>query len=139
VDKIDTFPSLRRARKGWLKAGIMDAGQLLPTEAGTPQGGVISPLLANIAVPGLEEAVGAAFPKTTEVAGKRQNWKPTLIRSADDLVVLHQDVDVIQRSQEVITAWLKGMGLELKPSKTLITPTLEAYEGRVGFDFLGFT
>jgi RNA-directed DNA polymerase len=139
LDKIDTFPSLRRAIKGWLKAEVMDAGQLFPTEAGTPQGGVISPLLANIALHGLEEAVMAAFPKTKEVAGRRQNWKPTLVRYADDLVVLHQDVEVIRRSQEVLSEWLKGIGLELKPSKTFITHTLEAYEGRVGFDFLGFT
>jgi RNA-directed DNA polymerase len=139
LDKIDAFPSLRRALKGWLKAGVMDAGLLFPTEAGTPQGGVISPLLANIALHGLEEAVVAAFPKTKEVAGKRQNWKPTLIRYADDLVVLHQDAEVIRRGQEVITEWLKGMGLELKPSKTFITHTLAACEGRVGFDFLGFT
>lgn len=139
LDKIDTFPILRQALKGWLKAGVMDSGQLFPTEAGTPQGGVISPLLANIALHGLEEAVVAAFPKTKEVAGKRQNWKPTLIRYADDLVVLHQDVKVIRRSQEVVQEWLKSMGLELKPSKTFITHTLEAYEDRVGFDFLGFT
>jgi len=117
----------------------MDSGQLFPTEAGTPQGGVISPLLANIALDGLEEAVVAAFPKTKEVAGKRQNWKPTLVRYADDLVVLHQDAAVIRQRQEVIAEWLKGMGLELKPSKTFLTHTLEAYEGRVGFDFLGFT
>jgi RNA-directed DNA polymerase len=139
LEKIDTFPSLRRALKGWLKAGILDGGHFFPTEAGTPQGGVISPLLANIALHGLEGAVVAAFPRTREVAGKRQNWKPTLIRYADDLVVLHQDAEVIRRCQEVIADWLKGMGLELRPSKTFITHTLEVYQGRVGFDFLGFT
>jgi RNA-directed DNA polymerase len=139
LDKTDTFPTLRRALKGWLEAGVLDAGQLFPTQAGTPQGGVISPLLANIALHGLEETVVAAFPKTKEVSGRRQNWKPTLIRYADDLVVLHQDEEVIRRSQEVIADWLKGMGLELKPSKTFFTHTLEEYEGRKGFDFLGFT
>src|SRR5262249_7701027 len=61
--KIDTFPLLRRLIKGWLKAGVMDGGQLFPTEAGTPQGGVLSPLLANIALHGFEEGVAAAFTK----------------------------------------------------------------------------
>src|SRR5262245_42920548 len=64
LDKTDTFSTLRRALKGWLEAGVLDAGQLFPTQAGTPQGGVISPLLANIALHGLEETVVAAFPKT---------------------------------------------------------------------------
>ena len=48
LDKIDTFALLRRTIKGWLKAGVMDGGQLFPNEAGTPQGGVLSPLLMNI-------------------------------------------------------------------------------------------
>jgi len=70
LDKTDTFPTLRRALKGWLEAGVLDAGQLFPMQAGTPQGGVISPLLANIALHGLEEALVAAFPKTKEVKRK---------------------------------------------------------------------
>jgi len=137
--KIDTFALLRRLIKGWLKAGVMDGGQLFPSEAGTPQGGVLSPLLANIALHGLEEAVAAAFPKTRRVAGTKKRWTPAVIRYADDLVVLHEDLDVIQRAREVIEGWLHGMGLELKPSKTAISHTLERYEGKVGFDFLGFT
>src|SRR3954451_6674241 len=64
LDKLDTFPLLRRTVKGWLKAGVMDGGQLFPTEQGAPQGGVLSPLLANVALHGLEEVVAAAFPKT---------------------------------------------------------------------------
>jgi RNA-directed DNA polymerase len=139
LDKIDTFPLLRRVIKGWLKAGVMDGGDLFPTQAGTPQGGVLSPLLANIALHGLEEAVAAAFPKTSRVTGSKERWSPAVIRYADDFVVLHRDLSVVQRCQEVITDWLKGMGLELKPGKTFITHTLEEHEGRVGFDFLGFT
>jgi RNA-directed DNA polymerase len=137
--KIDTFPLLRRVLKGWLKAGVMDNGQLFPTDAGTPQGGVISPLLANIALHGLEEVVVTAFPKTKSGGGSKQNWQPTVIRYADDLVVLHQDAEVVRRCRDIIAGWLNGMGLELKPSKTFFTHTLEEHEGRVGFDFLGFT
>jgi len=139
LDKIDTFPLLRRIIKGWLKAGVMDGKELFPVEAGTPQGGVLSPLLANIALHGLEEAVAAAFPKRRRKEGKKENWTPTLIRYADDLVVLHADLEVVQQCQDIISAWLRGMQLELKPSKTFITHTLEEHEGKVGFDFLGFT
>jgi RNA-directed DNA polymerase len=137
--KIDTFPLLRRVIKGWLKAGVMDGGELFPTTAGAPQGGVLSPLLANIALHGLEEVVATAFPKTRRVAGNKKRWTPAVIRYADDFVVLHEDLGVVQRSQEVIADWLKGMGLELKPSKTSISHTLQEHEGKVGFDFLGFT
>src|SRR5262249_4119900 len=139
LDKIAIFPPLRRAIKGWLKAGVMDGGTLFPSEAGTPQGGVLSPLLANIALHGLEECVAKAFPKTRKVNGRRTKWTPTVIRYADDLVVLHPDLTVIQQSKEVIADWLKGMNLELKPSKTFLPHSLEEHEGRVGFDFLGFT
>src|SRR5437016_2141672 len=99
-------------------------------------GGVISPLLANIALHGLEEVVVTAFPKTKSVGGNKQIWQPTVIRYADDLVVLHQDADVVRRCRDIIAGWLQGMGLELKPSKTFLTHTLEEHEGRVGFDFL---
>ena len=139
LDKIDTFPLLRRLIRGWLKAGVMDGRQLFPTQAGTPQGGVLSPLLANIALHGLEERVATAFPKTRKVAGKYERWPPAVIRYADDFVVRHPDHDVIRRCKEVIEEWRQGMGLELKPSKTAIAHTLEDHEGNVGLDFLGFT
>ena len=84
LDKIDTFPLLRRRIHGWLKAGVLDGGQLFPTQEGAPQGGVLSPLLANIALHGLEEAVAAAFPKTSRVTGAKERWTPAVIRYADD-------------------------------------------------------
>jgi RNA-directed DNA polymerase len=139
LDKIDTFPLLRRTIKGWLKAGVMDGKELFPTNEGAPQGGVVSPLLANVALHGLEEAVAAAFPKTSKVTGAKERWTPAVIRYADDFVVLHRDPAVVRRSREVIEDWLRGMGLELKPNKTSISHTLEEHEGKVGFDFLGFT
>jgi RNA-directed DNA polymerase len=61
-----------------------------------------------------------------------------LIRYADDLVILHPDLEIIKGCKTAMEEWLKDMGLELKPSKTKLTHTLEAYEGNVGFDFLGF-
>jgi RNA-directed DNA polymerase len=137
--KLHTFPRLRRAIKAWLSAGVLDGEELFPTPAGTPQGGVASPLLASIALHGLETAIATAFPPTKMVNGRRVNpWRPIVVRYADDLVILHEDEEVIKETYRLTSAWLAGMGLELKPSKTQITHTLRPYEGRVGFDFLGF-
>src|SRR5262249_26603535 len=113
--------------------------QLFPTEAGTPQGGVLSPLLANVALHGMEAFLRDAFPQRKLIQGRRQDWTPTLIRYADDLVVCHPDLEVIQQSQRLLQEWLRPLGLELKPSKTRIRHTRQPQEGETGFDFLGFT
>ncbi len=109
----------------------MEAGVFNPTEQGTPQGGVISPLLANIALHGMETAIQTAF-----------RWiegRPHLIRYADDFVILHPDKVGVEKAQRVIETCLQGIGLELKPSKTRITHTLESDQETTGFDFLGTT
>jgi len=138
VGKLNTFPRVRRLTKTWLKAGVMDGQELFPTETGVPQGGPISPLLANIALHGLETAITTAFPASRTQNGKRLTWKIKIVRYADDLVVLHRDLETIKEAQEMVNRWLKDMGLELKPSKTRITHTMTPYNGHVGFDFLGF-
>jgi len=139
LTKLATFPALRRVIKTWLEAGIVEGDTLFPSQAGTPQGGVISPLLANIALHGLETAIRSHFHKTLRRDGKViDNWKPFVVRYADDFVVLHQDVEVIEQVKHIASEWLAQIGLELKPSKTSITHTLDVYEGKVGFDFLGF-
>jgi RNA-directed DNA polymerase len=137
VVKLQTFPALRRAITGWLRTGIMDGPTLFSTTEGTPQGGPLSPLLANIALHGLETTIRDAFPVKQSVT--RISWKPLVIRYADDFVVMHEDLAVIEQVRQITSEWLQGMGLELKPSKTRITHTLRAYDGTVGFDFLGFT
>jgi len=68
LEKLGTFPSLRRVVKAWLKAGVLDGEEMFPTSEGTPQGGVVSPLLANIALHGLETVVREAFPRHKAVA-----------------------------------------------------------------------
>ena len=140
LGKLGTFPKLRRVIKAWLKSGVLDNGTLFPTEDGTPQGGVISPLLANIALHGLEEAVKDAFPENRWFREQNLNvkWKPQVVRYADDFVILHRDRHSIEKAQKIAAEWLKQMGLEMKPSKTKIVHTLEEHDGQVGFDFLGF-
>ena len=127
--KLNTAPTLGRQIKAWLQGGLLDQGAWFPTEAGTPQGGPRSPWLANVALHGLEEAIARAFPG---------RGTPAVIRYADDLVALHPKREVIERCQAVLAEHLRGMGWELKPSKTRITQTLHVEEGEAGFDFLGF-
>jgi RNA-directed DNA polymerase len=128
LDKLNAIPLIQRLVGDWLRAGILDNGQWLFPEAGTPQGGVISPLLANIALHGLETAVVAVS----------QRHRITVIRYADDFVILCQDLETLKQAIAVAHTWLAGMGLEIKASKTRLTHTLNAYDGTVGFDFLGF-
>jgi RNA-directed DNA polymerase len=142
LHKLKTFPALNRLVKAWLKAGVLDNQVFVTTETGTPQGGVLSPLLANIALHGLEEYLRAHFPVRTrrnpEQPGRQLPWQPQVIRYADDLIVLHRDRTVIEHCRHLMQEWLKGMGLELSESKTRIAHTLEEEGGEAGFNFLGF-
>ena len=148
LNKLNTFSAMRRYIKACLKAGVMDGKELFSTEEGTPQGGVISPLLANIALHGMEtylkEWLWQSGYRYKGKKGKKHGKKETLkelsiIRYADDFLIIHPSIEVIQKAKEQISIWLKDIGLEIKPSKTKITHTLEEYEGNIGFDFLGFT
>jgi len=137
LSKISTYPTLNHQLKAWLKAGYCDQGSLFPTNDGTPQGGVISPLLANIALHGMENRI-MQYSDTLK-GGKAKNRKAlSLIRYADDFVIIHEDLNVVKKCQEIIAEWLRDMGLELKPSKTKLTHTLIEIDGDVGFEFLGF-
>jgi len=143
--------STRRQIRAWLRAGVIDSKQFLETEEGTPQGGIISPLLANIALHGLEEIVknfaetippemtGLTKPNCFSKEQKRKSL--TFIRYADDFVILHNNKEVILQVKAMISEWLKGVGLELKPEKTRIAHTLlssESEDKKAGFDFLGY-
>jgi RNA-directed DNA polymerase len=130
VTKLHTYPYIRHLVKQWLKAGVMEGNEFSPTTSGTPQGGVISPLLMNVALHGMEQAMKQ---------GTYRHGKPILVRYADDFALFHADLKELQRAAEKVTSWLKEIGLDLHPTKTRVTHTLEPYEGQVGFDFLGFT
>ncbi len=101
------------------------------------QGGVISPLLANIALDGMIRLIDSKFPK------KNSRIQATVIRYADDFIVISPQLEIIQQCQVTIEEWLKPIGLELKPAKTRICHTLKEIEVegkkvKPGFDFLGW-
>ena len=144
LSKLDCPANMTAIIKQWLKVGVMDRGVFDKTEAGTPQGGVISPLLANIALDGMIREIMNKFPKSKTTNGKYdQNYQPRIIRYADDFVVLHKELEVILQCQKLIGKWLRKVGLELNLEKTHICHTLNEIEidgikSQPGFDFLGF-
>jgi RNA-directed DNA polymerase len=147
LQKLNIKGKVRQQIKAWLKSGVIDQGAFTATSEGTPQGGVISPLLANIALHGLELRIKEEFPEISYTS--RETWfhkkgtrfsTPNIIRYADDFVVLHENKSVVQRCREIISEWLNGIDLELKPEKTRLTHTLHpelSEDGKAGFDFLG--
>ena len=148
LDKLHTSPRIRRLIKAWLKAGIVDNQVFYQNDKGTPQGGIISPLLANIALHGLENETREALKKELFDYMKRTRPKASyllsgrkisIIRYADDFVVIHEDKEIVKAAKAFIVEWLKKMGLELKDTKTRICHTLNT-DGKEapGFNFLGF-
>jgi RNA-directed DNA polymerase len=149
LQKLNAPPTTRRIIRAWLKAGVLDKEVFTPTEKGTPQGGVISPLLANIALYGMEEEIKTRlFKDLIDDHKERRQYKwsrkhlrrsLSIIRYADDFVILHESLHIIQKAKEYVTEWLQGIGLELKDSKTRTSHTLhEVGDQKAGFDFLGF-
>jgi RNA-directed DNA polymerase len=113
----------------WLKAGYVESNNLFPTEAGTPQGGIISPVLANMTLDGLQAAVDRVIPFTTR---RGQKAKLNVIRYADDFIVTGASKEILRDEvKPAIEAFLDERGLVLSQEKTKITHIEE------GFDFLG--
>ena len=137
LEKLSTYPSLRRQVKAWLKSGVIDKTEIFETTEGTPQGGVASPLLANIALHGMEQRI-KEYADTLKGTKRRNRNALSLIRYADDFVILHPELKVVEKCQEIIENWLNEYGLKLNKCKTRITHSLQQYGDTVGFDFLGF-
>ncbi|MDA3812415.1 MAG: reverse transcriptase domain-containing protein [Spirochaetaceae bacterium] len=135
LKKMNTFGKIRKATKAFLTSGFMDGDRLFPTAEGTPQGSIVSPLLANIALYGFQTFIRDSFPAFYK---GNQGWKPYIIMYADDFVILHHDQSVIEKSRKLASEWLSELGLELKDSKTRISHTLNDHNDNCGFDFLGF-
>jgi RNA-directed DNA polymerase len=118
----------RELVKQWLKAGYVDKGVFHETETGTPQGGVISPLLANVALHGMEKALGVTYNNRGEIHARR-----AVVRYADDFVVFCESREDAEAVIGILATWLKTRGLTLSSEKTSIVHLTE------GFDFLGYT
>lgn len=128
---LDNVPTDKVVLRKWLKAGVVEFGQLKATEAGTPQGGIISPTLANMALDGLEWELAKHFGvKASTQATKNQVY---VVRYADDFVISGRSKELLEREvRPVVEAFLRERGLRLSPTKTRVTHIDE------GFDFLGW-
>lgn len=147
LNKLNIKGKVRQQIKAWLKSGVVDKGAFTAISEGTLQGGVISPLLANIALHGLENAlIKLAKSLDLRIDNDRQmSWQNkvsslSIVRYADNFVVFHADKTVAQRCRDTISECLLKVRLELKPEKTQLTHTLHprlSKDGKAGFDFLG--
>jgi len=114
--------------KKWLKAGFVYQNELFPTESGTPQGGIISPVLANMTLDGLESMLAEKFPNA-----KRTGRKMNMVRYADDFIITGNSKEWLEHEvKPAVVEFLAERGLVLSPEKTKITHIRE------GFDFLGW-
>jgi RNA-directed DNA polymerase len=116
----------------WLKAGYMEGRVLHPTEEGTPQGGIISPVLANMTLDGLEALLRKTFLHNTKRGGQYYNAQVNLIRYADDFVITGRSKELLEEEvKPLVEQFMRERGLKLSQEKTVITHIEE------GFDFLG--
>ncbi|MCY7274246.1 MAG: group II intron reverse transcriptase/maturase [Phormidesmis sp. CAN_BIN44] len=129
--KLNTSPTLERVIKAWLKAGWVFEGNKEESDFGTPQGSVISPLLANVALHGMENRM-TQLAESLKGDKVKNRTSLTFVRYADDFVCLHPDQEVIDKAKVILQEWLKEAGLEISEKKTRVTHTFK------GFDFLGF-
>jgi RNA-directed DNA polymerase len=120
---IANVPTDKVILRKWLKAGFIEKRHLRPTDAGTPQGGIISPVLANLTLDGLEAELRKRFRRGTMV---------NMVRYADDFIVTGRSKELLDEEvKPLVERFLKVRGLELSHEKTRITHIAE------GFDFLG--
>ncbi len=122
------IPMEKAILKKWLKAGYMEQHVLHPTEEGTPQGGIISPVLANLTLDGLEKKLNERYPKPKV----GYNAKVNFVRYADDFLVTGISKELLEKEvKPLVEQFMSERGLTLSPEKTVITHIEE------GFDFLG--
>ncbi|WP_410521693.1 group II intron reverse transcriptase/maturase [Candidatus Tisiphia endosymbiont of Oplodontha viridula] len=127
---LDNIPMDKTILKKWLKAGYMEAGNIYPTETGTPQGGIASPLLANMALDGLGKLLAKKFP--IKISSRKPTHKINYIRYADDFVITGRSKEQLENLVlPIVEQFLQERGLELSKAKTRITHIDQ------GFDFLG--
>jgi RNA-directed DNA polymerase len=131
LGQLGLFPARERVRQ-WLTAGVVERGRLAPTERGSPQGGVISPVLMNVALHGMEQAAGVRYIRTGSNAGTAKPGSPVLVRYADDLIALCHSREQAEQVKARLVSWLMPRGLAFNEDKTRVVHLDE------GVDFLGF-
>ena len=125
-------PTDKAVLRKWLQAGYVENRNRFPTEAGTPQGGIISPTLANLTLDGLETLLAEHFPRQGWKHGRHWTPKVNLVRYADDFIITGESKELLEKEvRPLVEQFLKDRGLTLSPDKTRITHISE------GFDFLG--
>ena len=125
------IPTDKEVLKKWLKAGFMENRTLFPTEAGTPQGGIISPTLANLTLDGLERLLKETFRKKV-IRGQCYRPKVNFVRYADDFIITGRSKELLEDEvKPLVEQFMSERGLQLSPEKTCITHIEQ------GFDFLG--
>ena len=127
---LGTFPARGLVRQ-WLRAGVLEDGRVTLTREGTPQGGVISPALMNVALHGMEQAAGVRYWEGSHPA--RRPGTPVLVRYADDLAALCASRAQAEQVKARLAGWLEPRGLAFNEAKTRIVHLSQ------GFDFLGFS
>ena len=114
---IANIPTDTAIFKQWLKAGFVYQNELFPTEAGTPQGGIISPVAANMTLDGLEAMLAEKFPKAKST-GRKMN----MVRYADDFIITGNSKEWLEQEvKPAVVDFLAERGLALSPEKTKIT------------------
>lgn len=121
---LKSIPMDKRVLRQWLEAGYWEKGRLFPTQEGTPQGGIISPLLSNLTLDGMEQAIRSRI--------KPRHDQVNFIRYADDFIVTARTKETLEQIvKPAVVAFLAERGLELSEQKTTITHI------ETGFNFLG--
>jgi RNA-directed DNA polymerase len=128
---LDHIPTDKEVLRKWLKSGFMEDRMLFPTEAGTPQGGIISPTLANLTLDGLERLLKDTF-RIRQIHGTVHNPKVNFVRYADDFIITGSSKELLENGvKPLVERFMLERGLQLSPEKTCITHIEQ------GFDFLG--
>ena len=129
---LNNIPMDKVMLRKWLECGFVFNKQLFPTEEGTPQGGIISPTLANMALDGLQKILADKYKRKT-IKGERYSPMVNLIRYADDFIITSENREVLETEiKPLVAEFLAERGLTLSEEKTMITNIND------GFDFLGF-
>ena len=131
---VENIPIDKKILRQIINAGFIYKRKLFPTERGTPQGGILSPIMANMTLDGIEKQIKEKYwkEKNGTISARHNKYKVNYTRYADDFIVSAESKEILTEIKEIITTHLKERGLTLSEEKTLVTNIND------GFDFLGW-